>query len=1016
MDSDNSGQVTISEFSRMMYCIELSSWPDLSPEERDRCVKRLNEAADKWHHSGGNWFKIFNEIDSDNSGNLAYDELKACVRGPYPGLRLKNNDFPDRDLRGLWKILDCTGDMEVPLYRFMVFMRRHGQDMSMHRLTEYSKKKRGLDEAPPELPPLSIRSPDEMRSVVARLEHALTGFYQDRGLLASCTSSMQVAGGGMWSRFFKETDVDNSGRLTFQEFTGSVASKLGKFLRGPDAKAVEPENLRALWEVLDPDGSKEVTESELSLSIYRLKVAAWPDDVNGDIVPRAIEELNNSMKRRLRAGGNWYKVFNLVDKDGSGRLGYEELKELVRDAWHGLAIPPERLSDLNIKTFWKALDKDQSGDVTVSEFMVFMRRHGEKHSMIRLTEYSKKMRGIVETEYDWSADIAAAPELDVVEMCTVATRLTLSIMTWLSSRGLRLATKSPHLWGQLIEFVCEDDTSRINFNEFQKAVRRLLKPEVTDSELMAFWRVVDEDKSNECSAMEFDHAVYKLQIETWPKLTDTQIEKAVGMLNWAADKWHRASGNWYKVFNACDEDGSGNMDFEELVSVVRKSFPGLSLTPKQISDKTLKGLWTALDTDRSGLVDVREFMVFMRYHGKAFSMHKLTEYSKKMRGLIEEKEELGELPSRTRDELRHTVTLLENALSVYWQNRGVRISSSSQWDRFFLEADEDGNLRLNFFELEKTLRARLQNPNRRDLNDASSSPGSRPGTTSNSPVPLQAPSMVSPAALPTPPKEPVIRGVYRDDLHALWDVVDADHSGEVTPGEWHLSLYRLMLEVWPDMPESELAPVVDKICAAAEKWHRAGGNWYKVFNLVDKDESGNIGYQELFEIIRRPLPCLAISEHKISDSDLKGLWKAMDEDASGEISVREFMVFMRRLEAKRGRRKLVAPAEGSVVARARLNKALAESARRKVLSEAEAAVIAEALKGRTVTDFQAFYAENALTWTGTVTEWDWLTVIRDFLMISEEALDEDTAFVAFRTLEGDMGEILVEDLVSLARC
>merc|ERR1719220_2994116 len=88
--------------------------------------------------------------------------------------------------------------------------------------------------------------------------------------------------------------------------------------------------------------------------------------------------------------------------------------------------------------------------------------------------------------------------------------------------------------------------------------------------------------------------------------------------------------------------------------------------------------------------------------------------------------------------------------------------------------------------------------------------------------------------------------------------------------------------------------------AAATEWHRAGGNWYKIFRLIDSDNSGHMGFDELREIVHRPLPCLAIPITRITDRDLRAMWKALDEDRSADVTVREFMCFMRRRGAQHG--------------------------------------------------------------------------------------------------------------------
>merc|ERR1719253_24555 len=56
-------------------------------------------------------------------------------------------------------------------------------------------------------------------------------------------------------------------------------------------------------------------------------------------------------------------------------------------------------------------------------------------------------------------------------------------------------------------------------------------------------------------------------------------------------------------------------------------------------------------------------------------------------------------------------------------------------------------------------------------------------------------------------------------------------------------------------------------------------------------------FDEMRRMIRRPLPCLAISPKAIGDSALRMFWKALDVDRSSTVTVQEFMVFMRRRAA-----------------------------------------------------------------------------------------------------------------------
>ena len=83
-DHDASGEIEVQDFQRVAYELELSAWPDLLARNHEqrlaRVVKTLNDAADKWHRAGGNWFKVFKALDTDDSGKMGYEELLEVLR------------------------------------------------------------------------------------------------------------------------------------------------------------------------------------------------------------------------------------------------------------------------------------------------------------------------------------------------------------------------------------------------------------------------------------------------------------------------------------------------------------------------------------------------------------------------------------------------------------------------------------------------------------------------------------------------------------------------------------------------------------------------------------------------------------------------------------------------------------------------------------------------------------------------------------------------------------------------
>lgn len=517
----------------------------------------------------------------------------------------------------------------------------------------------------------------------------------------------------------------------------------------------------------------------------------------------------------------------------------------------------------------------------------------------------------------------------------------------------------------------------------------------SEQQLMAFYREVDHDKTGEASALEFDNTVYRLQMDMWPVLDEIGVTRIIGILNAAADKWHRASGNWYKVFLACDEDNSGSMTFEEMMRVFRKGFPGLSVPPSKVSNQELRGFWNALDSMRSGRVEVYDFLIFMRKYGAEWSMHKSPLEFRKKEALIQD---IGPPPERTDDELRHIAQILDDALTGYWNRRGVFVRAVERWKTFLGEADANKDGHLTYKELENTLCVQLKI----ERNGAFDGPVSAAARQ----------KILDQYRL----DGAVVKGVSHDDLYALWCKFDSDRSGLVTHDEWTLGIYRLWLETWPDCSNKVLSQVVDKISETAAKWIGRTKNWYKVFNLVDVDGSGSIGYDEFFNIIRRPLPCLAIPTSAISSDELKGLWKAMDEDRSSTITVQEFMVFMRRLEVKRGISQWrPSAARGSIVDRASTMMELARKAREQPeLSPAQEERITAGLQTLTPEHLAIAYAEWEIPWNDTVSDWEWHRIIRELLDIPEDFLDDDRLHAAWSKIDKDnVGQVPVEAVIEL---
>ena len=62
------------------------------------------------------------------------------------------------------------------------------------------------------------------------------------------------------------------------------------------------------------------------------------------------------------------------------------------------------------------------------------------------------------------------------------------------------------------------------------------------------------------------------------------------------------------------------------------------------------------------------------------------------------------------------------------------------------------------------------------------------------------------------------------------------------------------------------------------------GNWFQIFNKFDTDESGRPAFEEPEGVTRMRIR-LQLKTNRLINHDLKGLWKAIDKDCSGDVTV-----------------------------------------------------------------------------------------------------------------------------------
>ena len=367
VDADRSTQVTIGEFQSALYLLLLDAWPVLDTGHLKELCEQVNDAAvhefskEGSGVSSGNWFQIFNKFDTDESGRLGFEELEGVTRMRDPGLNLQEEDLSTHDLKGLWKAIDGDGDGAVTVDEFMSFMRRNYDPLKEYkgpRHRDLTKDQRKAGEALEE---------SALNALVCEMHVSF-----DKICFAWNVKSCMNKN---WAMLFERLDLDGSGRLDFDEFAAAV----NDVLKLP----FSDEQLWGLWSFVDEDRSAEVTIKEFQQRLYLLVLSGWPL-LGKKTLKRLCNTINEAAVHEFSkegsgvSDGNWFAIFNKFDTDESGRLGFEELEGVTRMRDPGLNLKVDAVSQEELRGLWRAIDADSSGDVTVDEFMHFMKVHGPR--------------------------------------------------------------------------------------------------------------------------------------------------------------------------------------------------------------------------------------------------------------------------------------------------------------------------------------------------------------------------------------------------------------------------------------------------------------------------------------------------------------------------------------------------------------------------------------------------------------------------------------------------------------
>jgi len=199
-----------------------------------------------------------------------------------------------------------------------------------------------------------------------------------------------------------------------------------------------------------------------------------------------------------------FKMWGVVDEDGSGRIQYNELESFLRTK---LKMTKKICSDQQLGALWLALDREPcSGFVDANEFMDFMRLGApeegetwkERLQKVQDAKGASVRQQLDElTGRDLNAKFADVTPMDKAEMATVAVLFHEQLMN-----------QPVHLrdWWKMFLATDTDGSGRIQFDELEAMVRLQLhikNAKLTDLKLQALWLAMDQDRSGFLDANDF---------------------------------------------------------------------------------------------------------------------------------------------------------------------------------------------------------------------------------------------------------------------------------------------------------------------------------------------------------------------------------------------------------------------------------------------------------------------------------------------------------------------------------
>eukprot|EP01043_Picozoa_sp_COSAG02_P044383 COSAG02_NODE_3961_length_5981_cov_175.988949_1_plen_680_part_10 len=277
--------------------------------------------------------RAFKDLDRNGSGLLSYEDLRYA-------LHRMDIDLNDRQFEDLMRQIDHNGDGIVSYAEFLDFFHREDPGLGLKEIKGVT-----VDQA------------------IEIIREKINVRLDSRP--------------GALNRAFQQMDADGSGAIDIDEFKKALLMKGGLIF--------DDAILRKVMDKFDDDGTGEIDFRKFCTfvmgSTSRDATGIKTNIVDSSSTVESADSGNSAMmlRRKIRMGAkDIRRAFKDLDRNGSGRLSYEDL----RYALHRMDID---LNDRQFEDLMKQIDLTGSQSISYAEFLDFFHREDEGLGLKKMT-------------------------------------------------------------------------------------------------------------------------------------------------------------------------------------------------------------------------------------------------------------------------------------------------------------------------------------------------------------------------------------------------------------------------------------------------------------------------------------------------------------------------------------------------------------------------------------------------------------------------------------------------------